>query len=193
MEYEIISKYDMKTSCHFRKSKDPFGEFSNMTIGFPVEINGATFSTTESLFQATRFPDNQEYQKEILKQRSPMAAKMISKKYKKDTRSGWYEHRIEIMNWCLRIKLAQNFKKFGDLLRSTGSKPLVELSYRDDYWGAKPQENGTLSGYNVLGKLLMNLREDLINNDPETMKKVMPPEIENFKILGSIVQTIDMN
>lgn len=67
------------------------------------------------------------------------------------------------MRWCLLLKLAQNWQEFGTLLRSTGALPLVEESARDDFWGAKPVESDSniLIGRNVLGRLLMDLREKL--------------------------------
>src|SRR2546426_7568195 len=38
---------------------------------------------------------------------------------------------------------------------------IVEDSRKDDFWGAKASDEGTLVGMNVLGRLLMELREDL--------------------------------
>ena len=64
------------------------------------------------------------------------------------------------MRWCLRVKLAQNWAKFSDLLlRDSIISPIVEESPEGCFWGAKPSMNRTLAGMNVLGRLLMELRE----------------------------------
>ena len=68
-----------------------------------------------------------------------MTAKMVSKPHRKDSRSDWDEVRVQIMRWCLRVKLAQHWETFGELLLSTGERPIVEESSRDPFWGAKQQ------------------------------------------------------
>ena len=65
------------------------------------------------------------------------------------------------MRWSLRVKLAQNQTTFGQLLLATGNKPIVEESAKDQFWGAKVQNGDALMGVNVLGRLLMELREQL--------------------------------
>ena len=100
--------------------------------------------TAEALYQACRFPDHPEIQAVILDQRSPMTAKMKSKKHRKSTRRDWAEVRVKIMRWCLRVKLAQNWSRFSTLLLRTDGRPIVEESRKDDFWGAKPRDDGTL-------------------------------------------------
>lgn len=63
----------------FRKTKEEYGGLSNMAAGFPIELNGVRILSSEALYQAMRFPNHPDYQKEIIQQRSPMTAKMISK------------------------------------------------------------------------------------------------------------------
>ena len=117
-----------------------------------------------------------------------MSAKMKSKKFKSDSRSDWEEHRVDIMWWCLKVKLAQHGHKLGRVLESTGDKPIVELSHKDRFWGAVLDEKkGVLIGQNVLGQLLMRLREEY-QNKKENIREltyVEPPEIEKFLLLGS--------
>jgi hypothetical protein len=72
-----------------------------------------------------------------------------SKRYRASTRSDWDNVRVNIMRWCLRVNLAQNWSTFGALLRKTGDRPIVEQSRKDEFWGAKPQKDGTLVGINV--------------------------------------------
>ena len=95
------------------------------------------------------------------------------------------------MKWCLRVKLAQNWERFGELFRSTGDKPVVEESRKDDFWGAKRSENGTLVGMNVLGRLLMELRQELTSPNSESLGSVAVPAIPNFLLLGEPIGPIN--
>lgn len=188
-----LSTYNINNVCAFKKATDPFGGFSNMAGGFPIEVNGINFRTSEALFQITRFPDFPNYQQEIIDQYGPIGAKMKSKKYKPDTRSDWSDYKIELMDWCLHLKLACNFQSFGDLLESTGSKDIVEARDRDPFWGAKADKDNTdmLKGYNYLGKLLVDLRDEyLMNKHYDKLLTVTPPNINNFLLLGKSIGTI---
>ncbi|WP_457383848.1 NADAR family protein [Pseudomonas sp. TE6349] len=174
------------------KTKEAFGGLSNMASGYPLQINGIRILTTEALYQACRFPHMPEIQREIIGQHSPMTAKMKSKPYRKDSRSDWDEVRYKVMRWCLRVKLAQNYAEFGRLLLATHDRPIVEQSRKDDYWGAKlADELGeTLTGQNVLGRLLMELREKLKEDTEERLKSVPPLGIPHFMLLGKPIETV---
>lgn len=165
-----------------------------MAGGYPLLINRVRILTSEALYQACRFPHLPDVQKLIIGQASPMTAKMKSKPYRKDSRPDWDEQRVNIMRWCLRVKLAQHWDKFGELLLSTEDRPIVEESYRDQYWGAKPLDRQTLLGENVLGKLLVELREQLKKQDKSTLQNVESLPIKNFLLLhkpiGLITSTI---
>lgn len=65
------------------------------------------------------------------------------------------------MRWCLRVKLFNNWDKFSTLLLSTEDLPIVEESNKDDFWGAKPVDINLLIGTNALGRLLMELRDEI--------------------------------
>jgi ribA/ribD-fused uncharacterized protein len=168
----------------FRMTIGEFGALSNMAPDFPLMIEGTRVSTVEALYQACRFPDRSDIQAIIVDQPSPMTAKMKSKKFRDLTRSDWDRRRLGIMRWCLQVKLAQNWSKFGAVLEKTESRPIVEESRRDDFWGAKPNDDGTLVGLNVLGRLLMQLREDYCSPNNERLKSVDRPNIPNFMFLG---------
>jgi len=174
------------------KTKEGFGGLSNMASGYPLQINGVRILTTEALYQACRFPHMPGIQREIIGQHSPMTAKMKSKPHRKDSRSDWDEVRYKVMRWCLRVKLAQNYAEFGRLLLATRDRPIVEQSRKDDYWGAKlADESGeTLVGQNVLGRLLMELREKLKGDSEGRLKTVPPLDIPDFLLLGKPIETI---
>lgn len=181
--------YDRHASIVFSKTTEAFGGLSNMAPGFPIRICGVKIRTSEALYQACRFPHMPDVQRLIIEQTSPMTAKMRSKPYRKDSRSDWDAVRVPIMKWCLRIKLIQNWEKFSDLLLATGDKSIVEYSARDEYWGAKESGSGELHGKNVLGRLLMELREK-VRWEPELLQEVPVVPIENFVLFGNKISSI---
>ena len=62
------------------KVKEEGGCWGNMAP-YPVEYNGKRWLTTEALFQAMRFED-EEVREQIRNEKSPMVAKMKAKKNK---------------------------------------------------------------------------------------------------------------
>jgi ribA/ribD-fused uncharacterized protein len=190
METQNFITYNRSESAVFLKTAELFGGLSNMAGGYPLSINGIRILTTEALYQACRFPHLPEVQKLIIGQNSPMTAKMKSKPYRKEARPDWDEIRVAIMSWCLHIKLAQNWEKFSTLLLSTGNRPIVEESYRDQFWGAKPVDTEKLIGMNVLGQLLVELREQLKEADITTLWTVAPPNIPQFLLVNRTIDVI---
>ena len=160
-----------------------------MAGGFPLKINGIDIRTSEALYQACRFPHIPKVQRLIIGQRSPMSAKMKSKPYRCDSRPDWDRVRVNIMRWCLRVKLVQNWNKFRDALMETGDLPIVEHSRRDGFWGAKPIDEKTLVGVNALGRLLMELRET-IKKEPTSLLRVEPLAIPNFLFNNREIESI---
>ena len=167
----------------FRKTSEAFGGLSNMAGGYPLLVNGRRVLTSEALYQACRFPQQPEIQALIIGQRSPMAAKMVGKPYRASTRPDWESVRVKVMRWALRVKLVQNRDAFGELLEQTGSLPIVEDSHRDDFWGATPVDDDQLVGQNILGRLLMELREE-VRREPEALTAVLPPSLPSFLFMG---------
>ena len=173
----------------FRKTAEAFGGLSNMAPGYPVHVAGVAVRTAEALYQACRFPHLPDVQRMIVDETSPMTAKMRSKPCRTRSRAYWDDIRVPIMKWCLRVKLAQNWDKFGDLLVRTGDRPIVEESGKDDFWGAIKDERGDLHGRNVLGRLLMELRGKL-DADPDSLKAVPPVGIPDFTLVGRNIAAI---
>ena len=153
-----------------------------MCAGFNIRIGNIEFRTSEALYQACRFPDHPDIQADIIAQKSPMSAKMKTKPVIELTRPDWMNHRYDIMHWAVRLKLQQNWEKFGELFDESGSMPIVEQSRKDAYWGAiKDESDGHLVGENRLGHILMTVRYDRANSP----NRIIPaPKIDNFKILG---------
>lgn len=164
----------------FHKTKEEFGGLSNMASGYPIVIVNTEIRTIEALYQACRFPHLPEIQRIIIESKSPMKAKMLTKPFRTQTRTDWNKVRVEIMRWCLRVKLSNNWEQFSQLLFNTGTKAIVEKSRRDTFWGTKLSETGTLVGNNVLGRLLMELREFIKIGTITEFTEVNPPKIHDF-------------
>lgn len=185
--------YDPHASAVFWKTKEEFGGLSNMAAGFPLCVNDIRIRTSEALYQACRFPHLPEIQQQIILEQSPMTAKMRSKPYRRDSRPDWEHVRVPIMRWCLRVKLAQNWQRFGKLLLSTGDKPIVEKKVRRaDFWGAREMDDGSLVGENILGRLLMELREKLKSDAEQCLRMVAPLRIPNFDLYGRPIEPIGL-
>ncbi|MPM99117.1 hypothetical protein SDC9_146308 [bioreactor metagenome] len=184
--------YDIDTCIAFRKTSEPFGGLSNMAPGYKIDIYGIEFLTSEALYQACRFPNHPEIQKQIIKQHSPMYAKDVSKKYANLTREDWDIERVKIMRWALRAKLVNNWYSFGELLKSTNGKIIVEDSPKDTFWGAQKIEKNFV-GINALGRLLMQLREQYLMIENQSLIKLVPPKIENFIIVEKQIGTISLD
>lgn len=179
-----MDQYIITEACVFNKVKEKWGELSNMSNDYGVTIGGVKIKNTEALYQACRFPDFPDYQAEILKGHSGMASKMTSKKYRKlYTREDWHDVRVEVMDFCLRLKFYQNSVFIKRILNEVGNRDIVEKSHKDQLWGTV-ERNGLLIGDNILGKLWMNIRDemDILNGPPEV-------NISNFKLLNKIITT----
>lgn len=175
-------KYAMADVISFAKTTARYGGLSNMAPNYPLFVNEVLVYSSESLYQACKFPLFPLIQKEIIEQRNPMVAKEISRKYARFVRDDWEEVKYKVMSWCLKVKLIQNWDTFSDVLISTEKKPIVEYSYKDDIWGAMP-EGDYLVGKNALGRLLMQVRDEYIDKRKQRYK-VLPPDIVGFLLFG---------
>jgi len=147
----------------FTKVSLPYGWLSNMAP-YKVTDEGLEWRTTEHLFQALRFSDN-EIREAIRSVASPMAAKMRAKANKdKMTVQPQCTQDLENMYKVLRLKVAQHPDLRVQLL-ATGNEVLIEdVTARPQgsgmFWGmAKMGESW--QGKNMLGAIWMDLRENL--------------------------------
>jgi type I restriction enzyme S subunit len=92
------------------------------------------------------------------------------------------------MRWCLRSKLQNNWEKFGRVLERTGERPIVEESTKDAFWGARPNEDGLLVGMNVLGRLLMELRDQCRDIEAGRAEGLKYPTIPRLLLFGRLME-----
>ena len=69
------------------------------------------------------------------------------------------------MRWVLCMKREANAAEIDLVLAETGERPIVEVSTRDPWWGARPVAD-RYQGHNVLGRLWMELRQQLSEDSP---------------------------
>ena len=150
----------------FTKVNLPYGWLGNMAA-FPIDYQSEHWNTSEALFQAMRF-ENQEIKQIIRAQASPMTAKMKAKKSKEQmVIEPCSPQDVENMRVCLELKFSQHPAIRQQLIR-TGDHDLVEdigkrRGARHLFWGAHRQ-NDQWIGTDTMGKLLMELREKLQND-----------------------------
>lgn len=178
-------EYKVSECVSFRRSKDTYGCFSNMAGGFPLVVNGTRIRTSEALYQSCRYPHIPELQREIIAENNPIKAKRITRRGDNlgKTRPDWFDVNLDIMFWCLEVKLIQN-PSFEAMLLST-SKPIVEYSKKDPYWGAY-RVGDLYVGHNKLGLLLMKLRSVVRDG----LTDIYPLPIENFLLFGEKIEVI---
>lgn len=179
------------------KVSEAFGGLSNMSNEYPLRVAGLPVRSSEALYQACRYPQRPEWQREILDAPHAMVAKMKAKKEGRRARSrpDWPQVQVEVMRWVLRVKLAQNMLRFGGLLKWSKGRPIVEKSARDRFWGAVEEKDGVLRGENWLGRLLMELREELAARraaaEEGVLLRVPPPAIADFCLLGREIGVVE--
>ena len=121
----------------------------------PFYIDTVLFPTMEHYFQASKASNQEDYLR-IAYAPTPGDAKRLGRRIQ--LRPNWEEVKDNVMLIGLRKKFAD--PELRDLLLATGDEELVEGNYwGDTYWGVC---NGI--GQNKLGKLLMQVREEIKNN-----------------------------
>lgn len=148
----------------FCKTNAPYGELSNFYHS-PLLGGGKLWPTVEHLYQAQKFTDATIREK-IRCLPNPMAAAIEGRNKQNPLRADWERVKEHVMLSCLRLKFTQHHN-LAKVLHDTGNRRLVELSYKDSYWGSRPDG----SGQNRLGVLLMHIREET------HQQKVLPHRI----------------
>lgn len=143
-------------AIRFYRVNDEYGCFSNFSKhGF--ELDGKYWMTSEHYFQAKKFIGT-ECEEEVRISSTPMKAANIGRDRSKPLRKDWEEVKDDIM----RKAVLEKFKANNDakkILLSTGDEEIIEKTTKDYYWGCG--EDG--SGKNMLGKILMEIRDILRN------------------------------
>ena len=145
------------------------GRFYFLSNFYPCEIEhkGIKYNSVETFYVAMKVTEMQlingvyytanDFREMIAKVIKPGDAKRIGRKVK--IRSDWEEKKLDFMKWAIRQKFKD--EKLANLLLSTGDQELIEGNWwHDFYWGVC---NG--KGENHLGKILMDVRDEIRNKE----------------------------
>jgi hypothetical protein len=144
----------MKTKILFYRVNEDYGSFSNFAP-YPIVLKDKTWPTSEHYFQAQKFSGT-EHKEEVRRAKTPMQAALMGRDRKRPLRPDWDNVRDEVMREALEAKVAQH-ETVRKALLDTGDAELIEHTANDNYWA----DGGDGSGKNVLGKLVMEIREEL--------------------------------
>ncbi|MGG6270418.1 NADAR family protein [Leptolyngbya sp. AN03gr2] len=151
----------MSETINFYHLDKPYGYFSNFAR-YSIDINGKTWATSEHYFQAQKFPGT-SHEEEIRQAKSPREAADMGRDRSRPLRPDWEAVKDDVMREALYAKFTQH-PDLKEKLLATGNTVLVEHTRNDSYWG----DGGDGSGRNMLGKLLMELRDRLQNEIAES-------------------------
>lgn len=163
-----ISKEDKWKSIATHSDMDIkgfFGEYRFLSNFWPAKVflDGEEYNSTENAYQAAKYKKELRnyFRKCSGKEAVIFARENDDGKYSSEE---WNDINLEVMKKLLIQKFdknlnQENYKK----LMETGSKYLEETNYwGDKYWGvSKFSESEDGIGENNLGKLLMEIRENL--------------------------------
>jgi len=150
----------MPADILFYRTADDYGCFSNFAA-YPIEIDGQEWPTSEHYFQAQKFLDS-ERRERIRRTPSPMIAARLGRDRKAHLRPDWEEVKLDIMRKAVRAKFTQH-DDIRRVLLDTDNATIVEHTTNDRFWG----DGGDGSGKNWLGRILMEVREELREQGPE--------------------------
>ncbi len=121
-----------------------------------IEVERIQYATVEHAFQAMKTRDRDE-RLSVAAKESPGAAKKAGRKV--TLRSDWEQVKVGIMK-DLVLQKFQEHEELRELLLATGECHLEETNtWRDRFWGVCGGQ-----GQNHLGKILMEVRDELLAN-----------------------------
>lgn len=159
----------------FQTTRDDFGALHNMANGYPIKIGDVSIPSSEALFQALAFAENPEHQKRII---NPAVNAFNAKKIAyNEQRPEWFnEYKVPLMEYSVRLKIAQHADQLLPLIKKAGQFPIHEVvspQRPDSFWGVVKTSEGFV-GMGVLGHLITKVGQEYIQH-PERMQRIEPP------------------
>jgi ribA/ribD-fused uncharacterized protein len=122
----------------------------------PVELDGIEYKSTEHAYQAAKTLDASE-RRHVREAVKPNEAKELGQNVKK--RPEWEQIKISVMKELVKQKFTKH-KDLKEKLLATGDAYLEETNHwHDTFWGVCKGK-----GENHLGKILMEVREEIKND-----------------------------
>ncbi len=139
----------------YRANEVPYGPFSNFDTKHPITLKDKVWPSTEHYFQAQKFADT-EYEEKVRLTEKPREAAAMGRDRNLPLRADWEQVKDDVMRSAIRAKFTQ-YPDLRYILIETGDAELVEHTTNDHYWA----DGGDGTGKNMLGKILMEVREEL--------------------------------
>ena len=122
---------------------------------YPFELDGRTWPSVEHYYQAMKFEDPALCE-QIGSAADAAAAAALAHRYRRRVRGDWAQLRRVMMTRAFYIK-CRSYPVVAERLLATGTRPIVENSQYDYFWGC----GRDLRGHNYYGRMLMDVREKL--------------------------------
>ena len=161
------------TYTFFWLDNEKYGEFSNWFVR-PFVIDDFKYFCVEQYMMAQKaklFHDAENYTK-ILRANTAKGCKWLGKQVTPFDPIVWDKAKYDIVKDGNRAKYEQN-PDLKELLLSTGNSIMAEASPKDKIWGigmdanmAEKTDPSGWQGENLLGKILMELREEFGGGQP---------------------------
>jgi len=128
----------------------------------PMKVDGKSFKSNEHFFQASKAGNTEDFE---YVRASATAAQSKKRGREIKMRGDWDNVKNTIMTQGLRAKFAD--PELRQRLLDTGDAALIEgNNWHDVYWGRCDCSKHGGDGQNWLGRLLMQLREELRKETP---------------------------
>jgi len=151
---------------NFYSCRQKYGVFSNFFRG-KITIDDQEWKSVEHYFQSQKyFGISDDHLQQVRDSKSPKDALELGNNTDWDIRDDWDTVKDDVMYKGVYAKFSQR-EKMNKTLLSTGNRAIVEHTVNDSYWG----DGGDGTGRNMLGKILMRVREDLRNNEKKDKKE----------------------
>lgn len=139
----------------YRANEVPYGVLGNFDTQHPIFLKNITWPSTEHYFQAQKFAGT-EYEEAVRLTKKPRDAASMGRDRSLPLREDWEKVKDDTMRDAVRAKFTQ-YAELRCLLVDTADAELIEHTTNDSYWA----DGGNGSGKNMLGKILMEIREEL--------------------------------
>jgi len=153
----------------FWKVGNEYGVFSNWYLRY-MEIHAKKYNSVEQymMYQKALIFGDDEIAHEIMQTHSMSKIKALGRRVRNYDDKKWNEVRYDVVLTAVRAKFTQH-EDLKRVLLETGDAEIVEASPYDRIWGIgtnRPHEimdKQKWKGQNLLGKALMQVREELNN------------------------------